>query len=87
MREIDPATISKARLRAMERQCVYRMGDGCPCEHIIDCVIPDGMLIADIALQWLDWQRRFEALRARWARQNGHPFQPGKIQRPKTEEE
>lgn len=52
--------IYKPRLRAMERQCVYRMGDGCPCENQIDCRIPDALLIAEIALQLIDYQKRFE---------------------------
>ena len=69
---------SRYRLKAMERQCVYRMGDGCPCDNQIDCRIPDALLIAEIGLQLLDYQRRFEVLRKRWAEQNGHEYQPMK---------
>jgi hypothetical protein len=74
--------IYSPRLRAMERQCVHRMGDGCPCENIIDCRIPDALLIADIGLQLIDYRQRFELLRKRWAEQNGHKYQSMEVQKP-----
>ena len=59
--------IDSNRHKAMERQCKYRMGDGCPCDDVIDCVIPDGLLVAEQALRVQNFKTRLENLRKRYA--------------------
>lgn len=61
--------INKQRLKAMERQCKYRMGDGCPCDDFIDCRIPDGLLLAEQAVRVHCFKARLENLRKRFAEQ------------------
>lgn len=61
---------SRARRKAMEAQCAYlqnRNDAGCPCEDVVDCRVPDSLLLAECGLRYLDYGRRLEGLRQRVA--------------------
>ena len=61
---------SRARRKAMEAQCAYLQNSndaGCPCEDVVDCRVPDSLLLAECAQRYLDFGSRLELLRQRVA--------------------
>ena len=54
----------------MEAQCAYLQNSndaGRPCEDVVDCRVPDGLLLAECAQRYLDFGQRLELLRQRVA--------------------